>query len=87
MAFKKTNNDINHQSFNSLLSGTTLTTVLINGNDLFCANVGDSRAVLYRKRKQVNSTSRRMLGNSTPKSESAMQFKQEVEWKNVMKNH
>lgn len=50
-AFRRTNNDIKHQTFNSLLSGSTLTSIMLDKNHLYCANVGDSRAVLYFRKK------------------------------------
>lgn len=51
-SFKLTNNDIKHQTFNTLLSGTTLTSILIDKHTIYCANVGDSRAVVYIINKQ-----------------------------------
>jgi serine/threonine protein phosphatase PrpC len=52
-SYRKTNNDLKHQNFNSLLSGTTLTTILIINNDLFASNVGDSKAVMFKIRKNL----------------------------------
>jgi serine/threonine protein phosphatase PrpC len=45
-AFKRTNNDMLHSNFDTSYSGTTACTVLIAGDILLCANVGDSRAIL-----------------------------------------
>ena len=42
----KTNKEINSRSFNVSFSGTTAVTVMLIGNQLICANVGDSRAIL-----------------------------------------
>lgn len=45
-AFGRTNEDLRNRSFNVSFSGSTAVTVLLVGNRLICANVGDSRAVL-----------------------------------------
>jgi len=45
-SFKKTNEDILLSNIDVTYSGTTLVLVLLVGNSLICANVGDSRAVL-----------------------------------------
>lgn len=37
-----------------MFSGTTTCLVYINGHDLFCANLGDSRAVIYGKTSSEN---------------------------------
>jgi serine/threonine protein phosphatase PrpC len=54
-AFWKTNDDIQHRSFNISFSGSTAVTVLLIGNKLVCANVGDSRAILasYKNPKSI----------------------------------
>lgn len=44
--FIKTACDIQSRSFNVDYSGTTVVAVMLTGNNLTCANVGDSRAVL-----------------------------------------
>jgi len=44
--FIKTACDIQNRSFNVDYSGTTVVTVMLSGNNLTCANVGDSRAIL-----------------------------------------
>lgn len=44
--FIKTACDIQNRSFNVDYSGTTVVAVMLSGNNLTCANVGDSRAVL-----------------------------------------
>ena len=50
-AFQKVHREIveNHAEFNSDLSGTTASIVVITGNRLFTAHVGDSKVVLGRK--------------------------------------
>ena len=44
--FIKTAIDIQNRSFNVDFSGTTVVTVMLSGNQLTCANCGDSRAIL-----------------------------------------
>lgn len=44
--FIKTACDIQNRSFNVDYSGTTVVAVMLSGNNLICANVGDSRAIL-----------------------------------------
>ena len=53
--FQKTNEDILERDFNISFSGSTVCNVFLLGNDLFCANVGDSRCVIGRfdKEKRV----------------------------------
>ncbi|CAG9321288.1 unnamed protein product [Blepharisma stoltei] len=43
---------INKPKLNSDFSGSTLNCILINKDELYCANVGDSRAVLGRKQNE-----------------------------------
>lgn len=45
-AFKRTNNDLRLSNINITYSGTTLVSVLLIGNYIVCANVGDSRAIV-----------------------------------------
>jgi serine/threonine protein phosphatase PrpC len=45
-SFKKTNLSLIKQHIDVNFSGTTAVTVFLMGNDLYCANLGDSRAVL-----------------------------------------
>jgi len=54
-AFLKTNEEIRNRSFNISFSGSTAVTVLLMGNKLVCANVGDSRAILasYKTPKSI----------------------------------
>lgn len=41
-------------NFDSHLSGSTVCSVVFDGNKVFCSNVGDSRAVLYSHVKKNN---------------------------------
>ena len=41
----RTNDELNMQSFDTALSGSTVVMVFIEGTRLICANLGDSRAV------------------------------------------
>jgi serine/threonine protein phosphatase PrpC len=43
------NNELQHANFDVNFSGTTMVTVLIRGSKLWCANVGDSRALMARQ--------------------------------------
>jgi serine/threonine protein phosphatase PrpC len=45
----KTNSELAHQSFDVNFSGTTMVLVLLKGCSLWCANVGDSRALMARQ--------------------------------------
>ncbi len=45
-AFLKTNEEVRNRSFNTSFSGSTAVTVLLMGDRLVCANVGDSRAIM-----------------------------------------
>ena len=50
MSFKHTTNLLSNSSGIDLyFSGSTCVSILIVGNKVFCANVGDSRAVLARE--------------------------------------
>ena len=40
------------KDFDSYLSGSTVTSVLFDSKKIYCANAGDSRAVLYTKGKK-----------------------------------
>ena len=44
--FVKTSIDITRKQFDVNYSGTTIVSIMLTGNRLVCANVGDSRAVL-----------------------------------------
>ena len=50
-AFLKTD-AVMQESWRMLLSGTTITTIFINGNQMLTSWCGDSRAVLYRNSKK-----------------------------------
>ncbi len=50
MSFKHTENVLaNNSGIDLYFSGSTCVSILIVGNKVFCANVGDSRAVLARE--------------------------------------
>ncbi|GLJ40758.1 hypothetical protein SUGI_0842740 [Cryptomeria japonica] len=49
-AFAVTNAQLHESEINDSMSGTTAITVLVRGNTLYVANVGDSRAVIAEKR-------------------------------------
>ena len=44
--FKKTDFDIRKRSFDVNYSGSTVCTVLVQGDKVLCGNVGDSRAIV-----------------------------------------
>ena len=50
--FTQIHSDLSHQKYDTQLSGTTCVSVLFDRNTIFCANVGDSRAVLYSYKKE-----------------------------------
>lgn len=45
----KVNSELNHREFDINFSGSTMVSVLIRGKKLWCANTGDSRALLGRQ--------------------------------------
>jgi serine/threonine protein phosphatase PrpC len=45
-SFEKTHQDLKNRSFEAEFSGTTVCSVFIYGSNIYCANLGDSRAVL-----------------------------------------
>lgn len=47
-SFQTTNYELGIGDFDCNLSGSTLISVLINNGKLYCANVGDSRAIIGR---------------------------------------
>ena len=47
-SFFTTNHEIFASDFDSNLSGSTLISVLLKNNKIYCANVGDSRAIICR---------------------------------------
>ncbi|KAI3887483.1 hypothetical protein MKW92_020929 [Papaver armeniacum] len=49
IAFEKTNTELHESEIDDTMSGTTAITVLVKGDTLFIANVGDSRAVIAVK--------------------------------------
>jgi serine/threonine protein phosphatase PrpC len=46
-AFHQVHEDLLRQKYDTQLSGTTCVAVLFDRNTIYCANAGDSRAVLY----------------------------------------
>lgn len=52
--FHITEFEMNNQKFDTKLSGTTCVIVLFDRNTIFCANSGDSRAVLFSHLKKKN---------------------------------
>ena len=51
-SFHKVTDGLSHHSgINLRFSGSTCVSVLIVGNKVFCANVGDSRATLARRKE------------------------------------
>lgn len=61
----KTSFDIRRRSFDCNYSGTTVVSVMVSGNKLLCANVGDSRAILgsLRPRNNLNLKQNETAGN------------------------
>ena len=53
-AFNLTHQEIVCAEFDTLASGTTANICLLYGNILVCANVGDSRSVIFLKDTQAN---------------------------------
>ena len=53
-AFIKANDDLKNRDFDLETSGSTVCTVFICGKSLFCANLGDSRAILGSYIEQDN---------------------------------
>lgn len=46
-AFNLVHDDLNHQKYDTQLSGSTCVALLFDRNTVYSANAGDSRAVLY----------------------------------------
>mmetsp|Transcript_29050 Transcript_29050/g.28013 ORF Transcript_29050/g.28013 Transcript_29050/m.28013 type:complete len:124 (+) Transcript_29050:188-559(+) len=46
-AFMKTNNDFKHHLLDTLLSGSTLSTIIVHLDYIYAANVGDSKMVVF----------------------------------------
>jgi len=44
---------MNGQDFDVLLSGSTLTTIIIMSEFIYSANVGDSKAILLKSKKSI----------------------------------
>jgi serine/threonine protein phosphatase PrpC len=53
VSFRHTTAALNNSGIDLYFSGSTCVTVLVVGNKVFCANVGDSRAVLAREENGV----------------------------------
>ena len=47
-AYYTTNHEVLASDVDTNLSGSTVCTVVIKGNKLYCANVGDSRAIIVK---------------------------------------
>jgi serine/threonine protein phosphatase PrpC len=47
--FEKIQKNLTESDINASCSGSTLVNVLIDGDEVICANVGDSRAILARQ--------------------------------------
>jgi len=54
-SFKLLNSQLIHEDFETLLSGSTLTAILILGDFIYSANVGDSKSILVKKKKKSSS--------------------------------
>jgi len=52
--YLKTHDELMKMNFDCHLSGSTACSLLFDSKKLFCANVGDSRAVLYSLVKKTN---------------------------------
>lgn len=50
----KTSFDIRRRSFDCNYSGSTVVSVMVSGNKLLCANVGDSRAIMGSLKAKTN---------------------------------
>lgn len=55
ISYKKVQQMLEESEINAEYSGTTLITILIRENDLYCANVGDSRAIVISSINPPNS--------------------------------
>lgn len=70
-AFKHTSKKVRVDAdVDARISGTTAITCLLHGRKLFCANVGDSRAVLYRYNHHAPLSKYVTISNSTHVSRS-----------------
>ena len=67
-AFLKVHEDLLKQKYDVQLSGSTCVAVLFDRNTIFCANAGDSRAVLYSVNRNQGSQGKSTCG-ITPLSE------------------
>lgn len=52
-AYLQSNKDLKSSSIDCSFSGTTCVTVLFDNGKLYCANAGDSRAVLYSCKNNI----------------------------------
>ena len=50
--FQTIHDGFNNKSYDCYLSGSTITSVLFDSKRIYCANAGDSRAVLYTQSKK-----------------------------------
>lgn len=69
--FIKTCIDMRRRSFDINYSGSTVVTVMLSGNKLICANVGDSRAVLGSTRSKRDAE---MIEEANKNDKSGMKF-------------
>lgn len=51
-AFEQIHTSLFHKPYDCHLSGSTVTAVLFDSKRIYCANAGDSRAVLYTQGKK-----------------------------------
>ena len=66
-AFRKTTANLNSEkSIDATFSGTTAVTVILTSSNLYCANVGDSRAVLASLKVQNNANKSESYWVATP---------------------
>ena len=63
--YQKIQNSLVHSDINASCSGSTLVNVMVEGDEVICANVGDSRAILARQSKSNFTQSTARAGNSS----------------------
>jgi len=65
-SFKRTNNDLRLSNINVTYSGTTLVSVILIGDYVVCANVGDSRAIIGSSSDLMNWKTRAISHDHKP---------------------